>query len=51
MGLAPCALGGGDAAAFAAASGIEYGLEGSVGAFLVGSRPADQSVRFAPPER
>lgn len=39
MGLAPCALGGGDSDAFAAASGLDYYTEGSVGEFLIGSRP------------
>ena len=39
MGLAPCALGGGNADRFAAAAGTEYYAESSVGEFLLGSRP------------
>jgi len=39
MGLAPCALGGGDADMFARASGIDYYAESSVGEFLLGARP------------
>jgi SagB-type dehydrogenase family enzyme len=38
MGLAVCGLGGGDAADFAAASGLDYFAEGSVGELLIGSR-------------
>lgn len=38
MGLAPCALGGGNADAFAAASGLDYYAEPAVGEFLLGSR-------------
>jgi SagB-type dehydrogenase family enzyme len=38
MGLAPCALGGGDAAAFAEATGLDPLEEGSVGEFALGSR-------------
>ena len=38
MGLGACALGGGDSDAFAAASGIDYYDESSVGEFIVGSR-------------
>lgn len=37
MGLAPCAIGAGDSAAFAAATGNPELLEGSVGEFLLGS--------------
>ncbi|MBA8827499.1 SagB-type dehydrogenase family enzyme [Saccharopolyspora lacisalsi] len=37
MGLAPCALGGGDAETFARASGLDYATEGSVGEFVLGS--------------
>jgi len=37
MGLAPCALGCGDADAFACATGAEYCFETSVGEFLLGS--------------
>ncbi len=39
MGLAVCGLGGGDAEVFAAATGLDYYEEGSVGEILVG-RPA-----------
>ncbi|MEU6220007.1 SagB family peptide dehydrogenase [Streptomyces sp. NPDC047022] len=39
MGLATCGLGGGDAADFAAASGLDWLTEGTVGEFVVGSRP------------
>jgi oxazoline/thiazoline dehydrogenase len=41
MGLAPCAQGGGDADLFAAASGLDYYTEGSVGEFIIGSLAAD----------
>jgi SagB-type dehydrogenase family enzyme len=37
MGLAPCAIGGGDADLFARAAGTEYYAETSVGEFLLGS--------------
>jgi SagB-type dehydrogenase family enzyme len=36
LGLAPCAQGGGDPDAFAAASGIDYETESTVGEFVVG---------------
>jgi SagB-type dehydrogenase family enzyme len=38
MGLAPCALGAGDAMAFTEATGLPYTVEGSVGEFMLGSR-------------
>ena len=38
MGLAPCAIGGGDADLFARAAGTDYYAETSVGEFLLGSR-------------
>ena len=38
MGLAPCAVGGGDADLFARAAGLDYHAETSVGEFLLGSR-------------
>jgi SagB-type dehydrogenase family enzyme len=38
MGLAPCALGGGDSDLFARAAGTDYHAETSVGEFLLGSR-------------
>lgn len=40
MGLAPCGLGAGDAAAFAEATGLDPLVESSVGEFLIGSRHA-----------
>lgn len=40
MGLAPTALGSGDASAFAGATGLDRMAESSVGEFVVGSRPA-----------
>jgi SagB-type dehydrogenase family enzyme len=40
MGLAVCGLGGGDTTAFAAATGRDPGLEGTVGELVLGSRPA-----------
>jgi SagB-type dehydrogenase family enzyme len=43
MGLAPCAIGGGDADLFARAAGADYGMETSVGEFLLGN-PRPQSV-------
>lgn len=42
MGLAPCALGGGDAELFAAAAGLDPLAETSVGEFLLGSRPTSE---------
>ncbi|MFC4589583.1 SagB family peptide dehydrogenase [Sphaerisporangium corydalis] len=38
MGLAVCGLGGGDAEDFAAASGLDYYAEGSVGELVLGSK-------------
>jgi SagB-type dehydrogenase family enzyme len=40
MGLAPCALGGGNADLFAAAAGLDYLEEGSVGEFALGTPAA-----------
>jgi SagB-type dehydrogenase family enzyme len=40
MGLAPCALGGGDSDLFANIVGLDYYAETSVGEFLLGSGPA-----------
>jgi SagB-type dehydrogenase family enzyme len=43
MGLAPCALGAGDSAAFAAMSGLDPLVEPAVADFLLGSRrPEDR---------
>jgi SagB-type dehydrogenase family enzyme len=39
MGLAPCALGNGGADLFARAAGLDPLVEGSVGEFVIGSRP------------
>lgn len=39
MGLAPCGLGGGSAELFARASGLDPLVEGSVGEFILGTRP------------
>jgi SagB-type dehydrogenase family enzyme len=41
MGLAPCALGGGDAALFSTATGLDPMVESSVGEFLLGTMPTD----------
>jgi len=41
MGLGVCGLGGGDASDFAAASGLPYHAEGSVGELLVGTPGSD----------
>ncbi|WP_173132716.1 SagB family peptide dehydrogenase [Kibdelosporangium persicum] len=38
MGLAACGLGGGDAAAFTEATGLDHATESSVGEFMLGSR-------------
>jgi SagB-type dehydrogenase family enzyme len=40
MGLAPCALGAGDPGVFAEATGLDPLVEGTVGEFILGSRPA-----------
>ncbi|RLK59481.1 SagB family peptide dehydrogenase [Actinokineospora cianjurensis] len=45
MGLAPCGLGGGDAAAFTAAIGADPLMEASVGEFMLGSRPPGDEYR------
>lgn len=41
MGLAPCALGGGNSDLFAIATETEYYTETSVGEFILGSKPLD----------
>jgi SagB-type dehydrogenase family enzyme len=41
MGLGVCGLGGGDAADFAAASGLAYHAEGSVGELVIGTPGRD----------
>jgi oxazoline/thiazoline dehydrogenase len=48
MGLAPCALGGGDSDLFARASGVDYYAETSVGEFLLGSRPPHPTLSPIP---
>ena len=40
MGLAVCGVGGGDSADFAAATGLDFYAQGSVGEMILGSRPA-----------
>jgi len=40
MGLAVCSIGGGDAADFAAVTGLDFYAQGSVGEMILGSRPA-----------
>ena len=40
IGLAVCGVGGGDAADFATATGLDYYAQGSVGEMVLGSRPA-----------
>jgi len=45
MGLAPCGLGSGNAALFAAATGLDYFEESAVGDFMLGSRPAGDAPR------
>jgi SagB-type dehydrogenase family enzyme len=42
MGLAACALGGGNSLAFTEATGLDYAVESSVGEFVLGSRPAHE---------
>ncbi len=46
MGLAACALGGGDSDLFAQAAGLDYYAESSVGEFILGS-PQDSEARRA----
>ncbi|MFF0739448.1 SagB family peptide dehydrogenase [Streptomyces sp. NPDC004111] len=48
MGLAVCGLGGGDTAAFAAATGHDPLLEGTVGELVLGSRPRTAGAPHAP---
>jgi SagB-type dehydrogenase family enzyme len=42
MGLAPCALGGGDSDLFGEAAGLDYYAESAVGEFILGSRGDDR---------
>jgi SagB-type dehydrogenase family enzyme len=46
MGLAPCAIGGGDADLFARAAGTDYCAETSVGEFLLGNPRPQSAGRF-----
>ncbi|MFE5591870.1 SagB family peptide dehydrogenase [Streptomyces sp. NPDC056549] len=50
LGLAPCALGNGDADMSARVLGLDYLQESSVGDFLLGSRRPDDSVAGEPGE-
>ncbi|WP_328942436.1 SagB family peptide dehydrogenase [Streptomyces sp. NBC_00250] len=50
LGLAPCALGNGDADMSARVLGLDYLQESSVGDFLLGSRRSDDSVAGEPGE-
>jgi hypothetical protein len=45
MGLAPCAIGGGDSDLFAKAAATNYCAETSVGEFLLGSRRREPTDR------
>jgi SagB-type dehydrogenase family enzyme len=47
MGLAPCAIGGGDADLFARAAGTDYCAETSVGEFLLGSPRLEPTDRVS----
>jgi oxazoline/thiazoline dehydrogenase len=49
MGLAPCAIGGGDADIFAAVTGLDYVVEPYVGEFMLSSRNVEEWARQAPP--
>lgn len=49
MGLAPCALGGGNADLFSRTAGLDYYAETSVGEFLLGSRPATPPKSYRKP--
>jgi SagB-type dehydrogenase family enzyme len=50
MGLAPCALGGGDSDLFAMAAGLNYYAETSVGEFALGTRKEEPAESDAPSE-
>lgn len=45
MGLAPCAVGGGNAETFARLTGIPALVEGSIGEFVLGTRPTGPATR------
>ncbi|HBB31681.1 MAG TPA: dehydrogenase [Cyanobacteria bacterium UBA8803] len=44
MDLAPCAIGSGNSDLFAAATGLDYYAETSVGEFIIGSKPRDEMM-------
>jgi SagB-type dehydrogenase family enzyme len=48
MGLAPCALGGGDSDLFALAAGLDYYAETDVGGFILGIPAASDGIRRNP---
>lgn len=50
MGLAACAIGGGDSDLFAKAAGLDYYAETSVGEFLLGSGPIPRTEPLTPPK-
>ncbi len=50
MGLAPCALGGGDSDLFARTAGLDYYAETSVGEILLGSGPSVRPEPLQPPK-
>ncbi|MBI4818713.1 MAG: SagB family peptide dehydrogenase [Deltaproteobacteria bacterium] len=51
MGLAGCALGGGDSDLFTKISGTDYYAETSIGEFLLGSGPDPRPAPLTPPAR
>src|SRR6185436_14777381 len=50
MGLAGCAIGGGDSDLLAKAAGLEYYAETSIGEFLLGSGPSPRTEPLTPPK-
>ncbi|MER6084752.1 SagB family peptide dehydrogenase [Streptomyces sp. NPDC001833] len=48
IGLAPCALGGGEADLFARATGLDFFTESAVGAFVLGSAPSGNGPSCEP---
>jgi oxazoline/thiazoline dehydrogenase len=50
MGLAACAIGGGDSDVFAEATGLDYYAETTVGELLLGSGPDPRPEALAPPK-
>lgn len=51
MGLAPCAVGGGDSDAFARLAGLDYYEETSVGEFLIGTMNSTSGVSPVPAQK